>query len=120
MAKRQYEIRNIGELDSGSIANEFDIAMRHVLFDTTDRPTVSKPRKVTLEVSLVPVVDERNGVIDRVKVTHKIKETLPPKQCVESIMLPTKAGLQFSTNDPDARQSTFEDEQERTADTVTE
>jgi hypothetical protein len=52
--------------------------LRRVVLDCRDRPADSKPRKVTLEVTIVP--QPQGDVCDDVALTFQVKDTVPVRK----------------------------------------
>ena len=76
----ELSLESIMQLGDGSVAIAWHQALQRSLHDCcSDRPGVDKPRKVTLEMDVVPVIDEA-GFSDEVNATFQVKESIPARK----------------------------------------
>jgi hypothetical protein len=111
-----FELSSLKELDGGKAAIAFRRAVEDGVKDCQDRPTDDRPRKVFLELQLVPIAEEdpqfentyRAGLITG---QFRIKTTLPHRQTKPySFGLDGQGRLYFSSESPlNVRQSTIDD-----------
>lgn len=109
----EFRIENVAQLDSGRIAEAFNMALAQVLEDCTDRPAFSKPRKVTLEVIVKPTNND-----GEVSTSFNIGSKIPGKSSNAVIMQMRRAGASnrrcavFSAvaNDQPDQQSLFNED----------
>jgi hypothetical protein len=103
-----FKLATLSELDDGRIREAFDQAMQRGLADCKDRPADDRVRKITLEVSLVPLVSEK-GDMETCDVAFKVAESLPKRISRTYNMKATAAGLVFNEDSPeDVRQLTLD------------
>ena len=69
----------LATIDGGRVAAAINQELKKAALDCDDRPGELRPRKVVLELLMVPVVDER-GLADHVKVAAKIKASHPDRR----------------------------------------
>ena len=72
-------LKELAELDDGRIATAFDMAIKRVADDCNDRPGETKPRTVTLQIEIAPVLDV-DGMCDTVKSRIQIKDSIPTRK----------------------------------------
>lgn len=77
---KEMKLDNLGLLDDGKIQGAFDAAIRRLAFDCVDRPTDGKARSLTMQIKLVPVLDEQSREAERVRAQVVFKEAVPPRQ----------------------------------------
>ena len=73
----EFTLDKIHLMDGGRVAVAFDQAIGRALADCHDRPGVAKPRKVSMEVTLIPVCDD--GFCDSVDVQFSFKDGMPAR-----------------------------------------
>ena len=78
-ALEKFQLSAIAVMDGGRIDVAFDQALARVVADCEDRPGEKKARTVTLQLEVVPVLDE-SGVCDDVKVQMFINEGIPKRK----------------------------------------
>jgi hypothetical protein len=106
----QFDIANIGDLDDGRVSVAFAHELRRAVMDCMDRPGDKKPRSVTLEFRLTPVVGEE-GQCDGAEGEFEIKSKVPTRKSkTYSFSTNRKGHLIYSSNNPeDIDQATFDD-----------
>lgn len=98
----QFNLDNLSELDGGKAALAFEQHVRRAAIDCMDRPGDNKPRKVTLEVSLTPVM-QPNGDCVEVEAQIQARSTVPPhKTKAYSFGLRKNGVIVFNPDSPDA------------------
>lgn len=85
--QQKLSLGTIAEIDGGAIIIAFDNDLAAAIKDCNDRPALSKPRKVMLEVILEPVADSR-GDLDVVRIGFRIKSTGPVRESRDYLMEP--------------------------------
>lgn len=76
MSVHQFTLRSLEDLDGGKAYAAFALHLKRAAVDCMDRPADGKPRKVLLEVALVPVI-EPDGGCSEVKAQIYAKSTVP-------------------------------------------
>lgn len=79
----------LGDLDDGVTRLMIDAALADALADCDDRPTLTKPRRIVIQVELQPELNQRGamiGVQAKAQVALRI-----PGQVTRSEFLPTNA-----------------------------
>lgn len=89
----------IGDVDGGAVRVAFDRELQKVMHDLHDRPDLKKPRRLVLQLDLLPVNDR--GQLMRTDVAFAVKATIPPKASASYPMQPTQEGLEFQPDIPD-------------------
>jgi hypothetical protein len=100
MALEKFTLATLAEMDSGRIRVAFEQALKRLEDDLKDRPAVESARKITLLVSLVPVVGDE-GDLDSVDVDFKITDSVPKRESKTYNMQATRSGLLFNELSPD-------------------
>ena len=75
----EFSLPTLVNLDGGRITEAWLQALKRCARDCEDRPAVEKPRKVVLELSVRPVMDEQGG-LDTIRGTFQIKDTAPARE----------------------------------------
>lgn len=76
----EFGLGTLINLDGGRIVEAWNQAISRATRDCEDRPAENKPRKVTLELELTPVVFQDGAVLDSLKGIFRIKDTVPTRQ----------------------------------------
>lgn len=108
--QQMLSMKSLSEIDNGRLREAFDQALRRAHADCKDRPSVKGARKISLQLSISPVVDVDTGDLDSCDVGFKIKEAVPERGTRAYNMVSDSEGLVFNdlarTN---ARQQTLDD-----------
>jgi len=100
---------SIGKMDDGRIRTALEMALQRCIDDCRDRPGLKTARKLTLQLSLVPVMDDQNG-LDSVDMGFVIHETAPKRKTKTFNMRAASEKLLFNEVSPDdARQRTIDE-----------
>lgn len=89
MNKNKLSLETLGQLDDGTVSAVVDAAIADMLKDCDDRPGLTKARKLTLEVSFLPVVDERSFVFKGVDISTTVKASVPAQTIREQYLQTT-------------------------------
>jgi hypothetical protein len=100
---------SLKELDGGKIANAINLHLKRAANDCYDRPGDKKPRKVSLEISVVPVLDSEARSCSEVKAQVHVASSVPKHRTREiSLGLKPNGALVFNPDSPDRiDQTTF-------------
>jgi hypothetical protein len=102
----QLDMEHLAEVDDGLLAASVDANIREIIRDLIDRPADDRARKLTIELTFTP--GHHGGDLDRVKLEHKSKATIPSREGRECVLTPRKIGnekvLLFATIGTDANQ----------------
>lgn len=106
---KRFTLASLADLDGGRIAAALDREVGRCYDDCMDRPALEKPRKVTLEIVLMPEADD-SGALASIDTKFKIKPAaLPAKESRAYNMLPQNGELLMNELAPDnARQLTLD------------
>lgn len=83
---KPFDANSLLALDEGKIAKAINLEMKKVFGDVVDRPCSAtgktKPRKLTIEVEVTPIVREdktgmQRWVVDHVEIVPKVTSKLP-------------------------------------------
>jgi hypothetical protein len=100
MSLKALSLETLSQLDE-KIAEAFRRHLDRASHDCYDRPGDNKPRKITLEVALVPVLEDDGGCKD-VKVQVQVASAVPKhKTKVISVGLRPNASLVFNPDSLD-------------------
>jgi hypothetical protein len=69
----------LATIDGGRVAAAINQELKKAALDCDDRPGESRPRKIVVEILMVPVADE-TGLADSVKLACKIKASHPDRR----------------------------------------
>lgn len=110
MALMQLKLETLKDLDFGRPAVAYEQGIADAVRDCIDRPGDKRPRKVSMEFVIIPMV-EQEGDCNEVMGEFKIKTVLPHRQTKPySFGLNKQGRLFFSENAPDnVDQTTFDD-----------
>jgi hypothetical protein len=101
MAIREFNIADLTEIDNGRIGEALKLEMKKVIEDCRDRPTLDKPRKIKLEMSIEPTCDPKTFDVDGIKLAFKVSSTMPTKERTNLDLGVKKDGrLFFSEHSP--------------------
>lgn len=78
MAVHQLNLATLMELDGGRVTEAFQQEIKRLVADCEDRPGEAKPRKILLELELVPVMFD--GHIDSIDGKFRVKSTVPVRR----------------------------------------
>lgn len=113
MPKRQVELGQLGEMAGGFLKHALPLALEQVGRDLAGRPAVSSARKVLIEFSFKPTVNQ-SGVCSECKMGVGLK-TLIPNQRVEvnSVGVAGNGQMMFRPDsEEDVNQMTLADERD--------
>ena len=79
MSLQQFSLDNLKDLDGGKAAVAFEHHVRRAALDCIDRPGDNAARKVTLEITLKPVMDPQ-GECTEVEAQIKASSAVPKHQ----------------------------------------
>jgi len=77
---------NLAKVDDGKIAAALDSCIRQALLDCADRPNEDKARKVTLEITFAPIVNDTGAAMDDVQTSFSMKVSTPKLQTRDYVM----------------------------------
>lgn len=104
----QFTLESLKDLDGGKALLAFQTHVHRAAVDCMDRPADAKPRKVLLQVEILPVM-EPGGDCTEVALTIQAKSVIPPHQTkAYSMGLRRNGVLVFNPDSPDhVDQTTF-------------
>lgn len=110
MALQPLNLTSLAALDGGRIREAFDQAIERCRADCADRPGIGAVRKVTLLVTMKPLMDE-SGELDSCDVDFQVQDSAPKRRTRAYNMRATRhGGLQFNELSPDdASQRTLDE-----------
>lgn len=98
----QFTLESLKELDGGKASLAFEHHVRRAAIDCMDRPGDKAPRKITLEITLRPVM-EPGGDCTEVEAQIKASSSVPKHQTKPySFGLRRNGVLVFNPDSPDA------------------
>ncbi len=109
----ELNLKSLETLDDGRVAAAFQHELKRAVQDCIDRPADKKPRTVTLELSIKPIVAPDSSIIEMEGADGEftIKSKVPTRKSKTYNFRSNKHGqLAFSSESPEnAEQTTFED-----------
>ena len=114
MGLKALSFDTLNELEGGQIALGIDIALKQAIADCHDRPGVKGPRKIMVELAVVPTPDDRGSSMVRAAVGFNIKTTNPPRGVVLPMSVGKNGELMFNSDAPDNpdQKTLYDDDQE--------
>lgn len=109
----QLSLENLPALDLGKVNEAFRAQLARVVQDCMDRPGEQKARKVTLEVTVTPVL-QSDGDCTEAKVQMQVVASTPKLRTREySMGIRRGGGLVFNEDDPEdiTSPTMFEDQE---------
>lgn len=76
----QFTLKELAEIDDGRIAVCFEQAARRIAADLDDRPGLKKARTMTIQLTYVPIFDPETSLCDGVKMTCRVKDSIPIRE----------------------------------------
>ena len=106
-------LESIAEIDGGKVKAALDKHLKRAATDCYDRPGDNKPRKVTLEIAVVPVLAD-DGSCSEVKAQMHVGSAVPKHRTrVISLGLSPNGTLKFNPDSPESiDQTTFLNDEE--------
>lgn len=109
----ELNLGSLESLDDGRVAVAFQHELKRAVQDCIDRPADKKPRTVTLELSIKPIVAPDSSIIEMEGADGEftIKSKVPTRKSKTYNFRSNKHGqLAFSSESPEsADQTTFDD-----------
>lgn len=107
---KKLTLAELVNLDAGRVHVAFDQAVARVVRDCQDRPGDKAPRKVLLQLAVVPVVGEDGGC-EECLAEFQVKDTVPTRKSkTYSLATNRKGDLIYSEGSPsNVHQTTFDD-----------
>lgn len=92
MGMVSFDAKSIAVIDGGRIAEAINQELRKAALDCDDRPGDRRPRKVVLQLEMVPKMDDK-GLCDAVDVTAQVKAVHPSRKSQKFDMSLRKNGV---------------------------
>jgi hypothetical protein len=109
----ELNLASLQDLDDGRVAVAFAHELKRAVQDCIDRPADKKPRTVTLELAIKPIVSPDSAIVEMEGADGEftIKSKVPTRKSKTYNFRSNKHGqLAFSSESPDnADQTTFDD-----------
>jgi len=104
MASKRLTLETLPKVRDGAIKHDFNSALARLYDDCLDRPKSGKARKLTLEVTLKPIVDD--GVLELVETTFAVNSSIPKHTFSRRMKVSQKQqGLMFETDTDSTKHS---------------
>lgn len=111
MALEKVTLEQLARMDGGRAGALFGRALDRCYADCEDLPTLDKPRKITLVVTVRPVATENGKALDSVSIETSCKEALPTRTTREYNAVADRDGIYVNDMSPDrARQRTIDED----------
>lgn len=110
MARKQFTIQEVAELDDGRIALMINKNLRIATEDCSNRPGVKKARKVAVVFEITPVIDE-SGMCTEVDIEFVSASSLPKSRSkTVNMAVQPKGELLFNpASEDDVHQHTLDE-----------
>lgn len=96
---KKLTLETLHEFDGGSLAILFNQALRNIYLDLEDRSMLKKARRLSVELMLTPLIDEKSGRADlaEIRMDARISVKIPNKETHTNILAPSskEGGLMF-------------------------
>ena len=79
MPVHELNLQSLIELDDGRVNESYNLELGRLVADCEDRPGDRNPRKINLELSVIPIIDE-DGHLSDVEGRFRITTTLPKRR----------------------------------------
>lgn len=76
---QKFDLAALADIDGGRIALAFEQALRRCAQDCDDRPGEKKPRTLTLQLSVKPVIDQ-DGMCEDCDVVVTVADNVPKRK----------------------------------------
>lgn len=107
----QLTLDSLVNLDLGKGAEAFNRHLRRAVEDCMDRPADTTARKVQLEISLIPIMEQGGDCVEVSAQIHAASKVPPHRTKLYSMGVRKGGILVFNPDSPDnVNQSTFIDE----------
>lgn len=101
-------LKSLADLDLGKGAEAFQRHLRRAIEDCMDRPADTTARKVTLEISVVPVMEQGGDCTEVAAQIHCASKVPPHRTKIYSMGVRKGGHLVFNPDSPDdINQTTF-------------
>jgi hypothetical protein len=111
MAQKRLSLDSLMELDGGRAAMAFQHELEKIVQDLDDRPGDKSPRKVMIQLSIIPEITESGAAVTS-EVAFRVKSSVPDRKTTSYRMKIDPVGkcLTFNPHAPDApEQQTFDE-----------
>ena len=106
MALKQFDLASLAQMQCGKVNEAVKQLMDQLKDDCIDRPAVKEARKLTLVVSVTPLLDDRS--LNSVNVECQISSKVPTRHTLPHNMTVDQGGMYYDDLAPaDARQHTM-------------
>ena len=105
LAVKDFGVRSLLEAEHGKLETAIKLAIKKIVDDLNDRPALSSARKLTMELSFVPVLDSNTvgGAVtcDGATLKFKLKTGLPHQESKPISLGMGMKGLQINVDAPE-------------------
>jgi len=105
----KFSLKSLADIDAGRVREAFEQAIARCEADCKDRPAVEAARKVTLTVSMSPVI-EADGEMGSCNLQFQITDSVPMRKSKVYNMKSARGGLLWNELSPDEINQTTIDE----------
>ncbi len=100
MSMQKLDLEGIAKIKGGMVAEAFKQEMLAIHNDITQRPAVKTARKITLQLEIRPLLDNK-GNLEVTPTKFNVFAQLPKRQSVEVETMPTKTDFIFEEHSPE-------------------
>ena len=102
MAEEIFTLDKLKDFDGGRILAAVQEEMKYIGLSCRDRPNDKTPRKVTLEISMVPVAEPNTGACEGVSMSFKAKSKVPERKSkTYQLGIKQTGAVVYSSNNPE-------------------
>lgn len=80
MALQILNMQGLVNIDQGMLAAAVDLALENSVRDLRDRPHITTPRKIVIELTIKPTKFDRDGTLAQVEIGYGLDEKMPRRK----------------------------------------
>lgn len=111
--KKELSLASLGDINGGVFGIAVNTALSQAMRDCEDRPGLDGPRKLTLEVNFIPLMDSKGDLMG-VNVLPQVKQPKLPPQNIPGQVMGVKIHRDIDTGIVLNVQAIFEDPYQKT------
>ena len=115
--KQTLSLATLHQLDDGMVGRVVDAELQKVLRDCEDRPSLDKVRKVTIQLEITPLQDDRSYSLRGIDTQVQVKAFVPPTGTRKEFLYTSHDSSKKTVNAalPDSHQDNLFDSQNEEA-----
>lgn len=106
---KQLQLESVKDLDAGKITTAFNHELDYAARDCLDRPGDTRPRTITLQVDLKPIIDD-DGLCESINIKFQTRCKIPTRRSkAYNLSLRKNGAIAFSDTSADGKPTMFHD-----------